>query len=142
MVSRSALLKGGYGTRQGVLRKQRTRSLTAQSGNEIESNARLAVQGMCWGWGERSGIRLLLCADWKDGREQIDGVRARKRPAGAGCRVHEVLWPGIQQQSRFVAHSLRTGIRWRKWCFAFNEQNTICASRDGSDRWGSGQVPG
>lgn len=41
-------------------------------GNEIESNARLAVQGMCWGWGDRSGRRLLFGVDWIGGMEKKD----------------------------------------------------------------------
>jgi hypothetical protein len=33
--------------------------------------------------------------------------------------THVLRGSGIQQQSRFVALSLRPGIRWRKWCFTF-----------------------
>lgn len=44
-------------------------SLPALLGNEIESNARPDLQGMCWGSEDRSGRRLLFCVDWIGGMD-------------------------------------------------------------------------
>jgi hypothetical protein len=71
VVSRSALLKGGDGTRWGgkLVFANRLdtcggRELPALSGLRIDPNAILALPGICWGCGDRFWRRVLVDMDW------------------------------------------------------------------------------
>ena len=49
---------------------------------------------------------------------------------------------GGAEPDAVLSHFSADGDKVAQMVFFIYEQNTICASRDGSDRWESGQEPG